>query len=96
MIKKTHILALSEIQIRTEDIDNINIEDYKLEIDSLHKSKSKSHSGILIHKDIIYERKSEYETQRTVLVVIKVGLKNQQKYCLCNIIDSGKCLTVSN
>ena len=75
-----HILALSEAQIRKEDINNIHFENYNIEVDNLIHTNSMARSCILIHKDIRHERLEDIEPHLKSVIVIKIGLKHNKKF----------------
>ena len=75
-----HILALSEAQIRKQDLNELHFENYKLEVDNLIHTNKIARSCILIHKDISHERIHEIEPNLKSIIVINVGLKFNKKF----------------
>ena len=53
---KPHVLAMSEAQVRIEDMDEIQFDDYVLEVDNLIYTNKMARLCMLIHTDIKYER----------------------------------------
>ena len=77
---KPMILAIQEVNFTSnDDIADISIPGYNIELDQLLQTKGRARAALIIHESIRYSRRLDLETQEEAHLWITIQLKGNRK-----------------
>ena len=94
--KKPDIFVINELNIKADtNVENVNIDGYKLEIDRLIL-RGMSRTGIYVKNNLNYSRELKYDAENESIITIKIGYPGMKKFILVGYYRQWQIIGLNN